>query len=184
MNIFKKIPEHIRKHPRKLLLRKSPVNAFRMMMDCRKLRTGIAPVSAGVLDKTPLSYDQLTLGYCFAEAAAGAYDTEYFKQYGHYYNPSPMFIGNMTKFLEGSFGVDNGATNAGAINALRQYGVCKDSEFTYGESNLAVMPPENVMEMGIHSVGMKPRGSIIALWATVRLFVSKTATESLPMLAT
>ena len=144
MNIFRKIPEHIKKHQRKYLLRKSPDGVTPRMMNCNKLRFGIAPASFSLLDKTPPAYDQGSLGYCFAESLLGSYETSYLKQSGHFLGGSPLFIGNMTKLMDGTFGVDNGSTLSNGILAMKKYGVCHESEFPYLIERFNQMPSDAV----------------------------------------
>ena len=148
MNILKKyVPEHIKRHPRKNLLKKSPVapgeNGF---MDCRKLWLGIAPPQASIADKTPMAYDQGSLGYCFATALKGLFETEYLQHSGKSIDASALFIGNMTKYMDGTFGVDNGSTLSGGIKALRKYGVCHESEFPYLIERFDKMPDANILK--------------------------------------
>ena len=88
-------------------------------------------------NKFPPCYNQGNLGSCTANAIVGSYQ---------YLNPS--FMGSRLfqyyneRQIEGSVSTDSGATVSDSISAVKNYGLCRESEWNYNIQLFATKPPQ------------------------------------------
>ena len=89
--------------------------------------------------------DQDGVGLCFGFAAARSFGVTYQGRGRPPVMFSPMFVGNVTRDMEGSLSEDAGASLGDAFDCLVQYGIVPETEFPFDPQGIYAMPPDNVM---------------------------------------
>ncbi len=93
----------------------------------------------------PPIYDQGELGSCTAQSVGALCDFEYGRDYN--YSPSTLFLYYVTRSLEGTVEVDNGATIRNTIKAANAFGVATENFWPYLEPKFKDTPPDTVFEL-------------------------------------
>jgi C1A family cysteine protease len=88
------------------------------------------PQNIDLRNKFPPVYDQLQIGSCTANALIAAYQFLIPKFYG-----SRLFLYYNSRALDKNENFDVGSTLSQGINALKKYGVCQESLWTYVDDN-------------------------------------------------
>lgn len=88
------------------------------------------PSATDLRNKCPPIYDQLQLGSCTANALASAHQYVNMPLSG-----SRLFLYYNERMLDKSINVDAGSTISQGINALKKYGLCKESLWTYSDNS-------------------------------------------------
>ena len=105
--------------------------------DHRDLRFAATDPSApvpGAVDlrgSCPPVYDQGHLGSCTANAVAGAYEFDLRRQGLADFMPSRLFVYFNERVLEGTVGVDSGASLRDGMKMIATLGVCPEPEWPY-----------------------------------------------------
>ena len=102
------------------------------------------PASIDLRPGCPAVYDQLELGSCTANAAAGAIQFDDTLQKLPAVMPSRLFIYYNERSIEGTTASDAGASIRDSIKSVAQWGVPPETEWPYDPTQLTVEPPATV----------------------------------------
>lgn len=94
------------------------------------------PLLVDMRSKMPPVYDQGALGSCTANAFVAAIQFKDPTFYG-----SRLFVYYNTNLIEGNVNIDDGATLADGIKALKKYGVCSETIWPYNINKYTFTPP-------------------------------------------
>jgi C1A family cysteine protease len=99
----------------------------------------VLPAHVDLRSSFPPCYDQGELGSCTAQAVGSICDYKY--GLDNTFFPSRLFLYYMTRKLEGTTFIDNGATLRNTIKAINKFGVCDESVWNYIIANFNIEPP-------------------------------------------
>lgn len=109
----------------------------------------LLPAAFNLRSSFPLCYDQSTLGSCTANAVAGICDFKYGVENAFF--PARLFLYYMTRLIEGTTLIDNGATIRNTIKAVNKYGICEEYRWSYRVAYFNVAPsPEARVDASKH----------------------------------
>jgi len=121
-----------------------------------KVEWGVAPQSvisyaavklSSLVDlrsKLKVMYDQGNLGSCTANALCYAYVFN-----APNYSPSRLFLYYNERMLDNDISIDAGSTLSQGINALKKYGVCPETLWSYDISKFANKPTTTAYSQGL-----------------------------------
>jgi len=96
------------------------------------------PPKVDLRSKCPPVYDQGSLGSCVAQALCSAFGYNDPK-----HDPSRLFLYYNCRAIQGDIDYDNGSTISTGIQAMLNYGLCKESSWPYNISKFTHQPPKN-----------------------------------------
>jgi C1A family cysteine protease len=97
----------------------------------------------------PSVYNQLDLGSCTANAAAGAMEFDQIKQNTKIFTPSRLFIYYNERVIENTVSSDSGASLKDSVTAVAKWGAPPETLWPYIESQFTVKPPTTAYTAGL-----------------------------------
>lgn len=109
-------------------------------------RTISLPPSVDLRSKCPVVFDQGLLGSCTANACASLCWYAELKEGHPSVEPSRLFIYYNTRVIEGTVGIDSGASIRDAIKAVAQCGYAPDVDWPYDIHKFTERPPQKAYD--------------------------------------
>jgi len=121
----------------------------------RKKKVLPSVVDLRMHEDMPPVYDQGTLGSCTAQSVGTLCDFEYGSAFQ--YLPSTLFLYYVTRSLEGTVDIDNGATIRNTIKAANQFGVPTHNFWPYTIAKFKDTPPQSIYDIAANHQALEYR---------------------------
>lgn len=105
------------------------------------------PAAVSLRSSFPPPYDQGDLGSCTANAVGSICDFRYGSD--NAFMPARLFLYYMTRLIEHTVLIDNGASIRNTIKAVNRYGICDESFWRYVIVNFNILPPLEARDAAI-----------------------------------